>query len=194
MFDFGAGELAVIGVVALVVIGPKELPGLLRTVGQAVGKMRRMASDFQGQFQEALREAELQDVQKVVQDIKSDVSASLDPVIPSITQSIDAPRAGSMTPAPPPMMAPPTPFELPESEVIAEAEAPAPFELTEDEPAPAPKKRTRKAKSIELEAGSAETTADNAPASDEPDAAPETAKPARKRTKKAAPAGEQEDA
>jgi len=61
MFDIGWGELLLIGVVALIVIGPKELPGALRTLGQWMGKLRRMASEFQGQFQEAMREAELAD-------------------------------------------------------------------------------------------------------------------------------------
>jgi sec-independent protein translocase protein TatB len=66
MFDIGWGELVVIGIVALVVIGPKELPTVLRTVGQWMGKMRRMASEFQGQFQEAMREAELADLKKQI--------------------------------------------------------------------------------------------------------------------------------
>ena len=51
MFDISWGELLVIGMVALIVIGPKELPGVLRTIGQWMGKIRRMASEFQGQFQ-----------------------------------------------------------------------------------------------------------------------------------------------
>jgi sec-independent protein translocase protein TatB len=80
MFDFGAGELIVIGVVALVAIGPKELPGLLRTIGQAVGKMRRMAGEFQGQFNEAMREADMADAQKLITDIKTDISGiSIEP-------------------------------------------------------------------------------------------------------------------
>src|SRR5229473_659961 len=53
MFDIGGGELIVIAVVALIAIGPKELPGVLRMVGQWMGKARKMASEFQGQFQEA---------------------------------------------------------------------------------------------------------------------------------------------
>lgn len=69
MFDIGGGELVLIGVVALVVIGPKELPGVLRTVGQTVTKLRRMAGEFQSQFQEALREAEMDDVGKTVSDL-----------------------------------------------------------------------------------------------------------------------------
>ena len=69
MFDIGWGELLVIGIVALVVIGPKELPGVLRTLGQGMSKIRRMASEFQGQFQEAMREAEMQDIKKSVDEI-----------------------------------------------------------------------------------------------------------------------------
>jgi sec-independent protein translocase protein TatB len=69
MFDIGWSELVVIGVVALIAIGPKELPGVLRTVGQYMGKIRRMAAEFQGQFQEAMREAEMADLKKQVDDI-----------------------------------------------------------------------------------------------------------------------------
>ncbi|QTL02641.1 twin-arginine translocase subunit TatB [Aquabacter sp. L1I39] len=69
MFDIGWSELMLIGVVALIVIGPKELPSVLRTVGRTVTKVRRMAGEFQGQFQDALREAELSDVRKEIGDI-----------------------------------------------------------------------------------------------------------------------------
>jgi sec-independent protein translocase protein TatB len=77
MFDIGWGELVVIGVVALIVIGPKELPTVLRTLGQAMGKVRRMANEFQGQFQEALREAELHDLKKHADDLTSGLSESM---------------------------------------------------------------------------------------------------------------------
>ena len=70
MFDIGWGELVVIGIVALIAIGPKELPTVLRTLGQYMGKVRRMASEFQGQFQEAMREAEMADLKKQAEDIK----------------------------------------------------------------------------------------------------------------------------
>jgi sec-independent protein translocase protein TatB len=56
-------------VVALIAIGPKELPGVLRTVGQYMGKVRRMASEFQSQFQDAMREAEMADVKKSVDEM-----------------------------------------------------------------------------------------------------------------------------
>jgi len=66
MFDFDAGKLILIGIVALIVIGPKDLPRVLRELGRAVAKMRRMASEFQGQFMEAVREADLADVKDKV--------------------------------------------------------------------------------------------------------------------------------
>ena len=82
MFDIGWGELLVIGMVALVAIGPKELPGVLRTVGQWTGKLRRMAAEFQNQFHEAMREAELADLKKQVDEVTSEVRSygSFDPV------------------------------------------------------------------------------------------------------------------
>jgi sec-independent protein translocase protein TatB len=76
MFDVAWSELMVIGAVALVVIGPKDLPKALRTVGEAVGKVRRMASEFQGQFNDAMREAELHDLKKSVEDIGGSVEAA----------------------------------------------------------------------------------------------------------------------
>ena len=69
MFDISWGELILIGMVALIVIGPKELPTVLRTMGQWMTKVRRMASEFQGQFQEAMREAEFADLKKQVDAI-----------------------------------------------------------------------------------------------------------------------------
>jgi sec-independent protein translocase protein TatB len=74
MFDIGWSEFAVIAVVALIAIGPKELPGVLRMVGQWVGKARKMASEFQGQFQEAMREAEMADLKKSFDEVKEAAS------------------------------------------------------------------------------------------------------------------------
>ena len=82
MFDIGWGELLLIGIVALIVIGPKELPGALRSLGQWVTKIRRMAGEFQNQFQEAMREAELADLKKEVDDMTTHASqmAHFDPL------------------------------------------------------------------------------------------------------------------
>src|SRR5436190_21299925 len=70
MFDIGWSELVVIAVVALVAIGPKELPGVLRTVGQWMGKARKLAGEFQGQFREAMREAEMAELKKSFDEVK----------------------------------------------------------------------------------------------------------------------------
>ena len=64
MFDFDVGKLMVVAIVALAVIPPKDLPRVMRTVGQIVGKMRRMAAEFQGQFMDAMREADFDSVRR----------------------------------------------------------------------------------------------------------------------------------
>jgi sec-independent protein translocase protein TatB len=78
MFDFSWGELVVIGAVALIVIGPKELPTVLRTLGQWMTKVRRMASEFQGQFQEAMREAEMADLKREIDTATSGFGSHFD--------------------------------------------------------------------------------------------------------------------
>src|ERR1700692_2141986 len=74
MFDIGWSEFVVIAVVALIAIGPKELPGVLRMVGQWMAKARKMATEFQGQFQEAMREAEMADLKKSFDEVKEAAS------------------------------------------------------------------------------------------------------------------------
>jgi sec-independent protein translocase protein TatB len=74
MFDISWSEFAIIAVVALIAIGPKELPGVLRTVGQWMGKARKMAAEFQSQFQEAMREAEMADLKKSFDEVKEAAS------------------------------------------------------------------------------------------------------------------------
>lgn len=70
MFDIGWTEMLVIAVVMIVVVGPKDLPKMLRTFGQTTKKLRGMAGDFQKQFNEALKEAELDDVKKSVDALR----------------------------------------------------------------------------------------------------------------------------
>jgi sec-independent protein translocase protein TatB len=117
MFDIGWSELLVIGIVALIAIGPKELPGVLRAVGQWMGKIRRMASEFQGQFQEAMREAEMADIKKSVDEM-TDVAkgfSDFDPLA-SVKKEVDSftadplattPSAGASPEAPAPSVAAP---------------------------------------------------------------------------------------
>jgi sec-independent protein translocase protein TatB len=117
MFEIGWGELLIIGIVALIAIGPKELPGVLRTLGQWMSKLRRMASEFQSQFHEAMREAELADLKKQVDDMTSQAQsyANFDPVgevrreLESTQQQIESamaekPMAETANPANPPVV------------------------------------------------------------------------------------------
>ena len=76
MLDMSWGEVMLIGGVALIVIGPKDLPKALRTLGQVTTKVRRMAGEFQLQFNEAIREAELDEVRRDVEGVKRTVDAA----------------------------------------------------------------------------------------------------------------------
>jgi sec-independent protein translocase protein TatB len=108
MFDIGWSELLVIAVVAIIVVGPKDLPRLMRTFGHYAGKLRRAASEFQRQFEDAMREAELEEVRKAMQSVR-DAAPSLDlgapihqPVmLPKSTPDSGpaAPAAAALTPA-----------------------------------------------------------------------------------------------
>ena len=167
MFDIGWSELVVIAVVALIAIGPKELPGVLRMVGQWMGKARKMASEFQGQFQEAMREAEMADLKKSFDEVKEaatgfasgNVMTSLQKDVTDALNidGVDKPAASAEatatavdTPAIDPPVTPTTPatskIDAPESpipETFTEADAHAlasqPLAITEEiQPQPAP--------------------------------------------------------
>jgi sec-independent protein translocase protein TatB len=166
MFDISWSEFAIIAVVALIAIGPKELPGVLRIIGQWMGKARKMASEFQGQFNEAMREAEMADLKKSFDDIKDaatgftsnnimtslqkDVGDALNigdidkPAIsatetPAISAT-ETPVSATETPAIEPPVTPTTP-EMPIPETFTEADAHAlanePLAITREIP-PAP--------------------------------------------------------
>jgi sec-independent protein translocase protein TatB len=80
MFDIGWTEMLVIAVVMIVVVGPKDLPRMLRTFGKTTAKLRTMAGDFQKQFNDALKEAELDDVKKSVDSLRNlDIKKQLNP-------------------------------------------------------------------------------------------------------------------
>ena len=136
MFDIGWSELVVIAVVALIAIGPKELPGVLRMVGQWMGKARKMAAEFQGQFQEAMREAEMADLKKSFDEVKeaatgftsNNVMTSLERDVGKALDidGIDKPAASATEPpATSNLDAPVTPTtpEMPIPETFVEADA-----------------------------------------------------------------------
>jgi sec-independent protein translocase protein TatB len=152
MFDIGWSELVLIAVVALIAIGPKELPGVLRMVGQWMGKARKMAAEFQGQFQEAMREAEMADLKKSFDEVKeaatgftgNNLMTSLQKDVTDALRIDDASKAAetsSVAAVEPP--ATPTTPEAPVPETFVEAETHAvvhdePLAITREvEPAPA---------------------------------------------------------
>lgn len=80
MFELGWSEMAVVAFLALIVVGPKDLPRLLRTIGQYVRRMRSMAADFQHTFEDMAHELDLEDARKAYRDVKSfNVEKHLDP-------------------------------------------------------------------------------------------------------------------
>jgi sec-independent protein translocase protein TatB len=99
MFDFDPGKILVFGIVALAVIPAKDLPRVLRTVGKYVGQMRRMAADFQGQFMDAMKEADLESVKKEIEAINAEASkidTSFDPAAlmrDNMTKAVEGPAA-----------------------------------------------------------------------------------------------------
>src|ERR1700722_463292 len=108
MFEIRWGGGVLIGGGALVFIGQKELPGVLRTVGQWTGKIRRMASEFQDQFRDAIREAEVADLKKDIDEATSKPTAGLDPFA-GIKESPGG-KPSEPTASPPPAAdAPPAP-------------------------------------------------------------------------------------
>jgi sec-independent protein translocase protein TatB len=131
MLDFSWSELILIGIVALVAIGPKELPGVLRTVGQWMGKARKMAAEFQSQFQEAMREAEMADLKKGFDDVREAASGfSTGNLISSLEKdvsnslridNVDKPAEAPSAPAIEPPVTPTVP-EAPTPQTSVEAE------------------------------------------------------------------------
>ena len=130
MLELDWGKLVIIGIVALIAIGPKELPTVLRTLGQWMGKVKRMANEFQGQFQEALREAELADIKKQADDLHSTVTdfANIDPLADAQTAASHV-AEGAGEPASAETMTPLPAVEVPP--------APEPLAVTEKDLAPA---------------------------------------------------------
>ncbi len=153
MFDIAWSEMVVIGAVALVVIGPKDLPKALRACGEFVGKVKRMAAEFQGQFNDAMREAEIHELKKQVEDVGGTVQSAtkvdFNPIqtirdeIKDIRTSATGATAGAtvaaaseatVTPAPPvadPVIPPP---DMPPPVNLSEFAPPAAAEIPVEKP------------------------------------------------------------
>jgi len=127
MFDLAWSHILLIGVVALLVIGPKDLPRVLRTVGMWVGRARAVAREFQGSLDQMIREAELEEVRKQVErattiDVERTIEKTLDPG-GELKQTFTEPPVPTDAAPPPP---------------AAEAALPAPAAPAEGAPPPAP--------------------------------------------------------
>ena len=172
--DIGGTELLVIAAVALIVVGPKDLPVLLRKLGQFIGKMRGMASEFRASFDEMARQSELDELRREVQAMRAGQYAApaqqaadaashahVDQAFADIDASLSSgavrmhPYAGGEihNPAPEPSILPPTP--APTVEIVEPKPKRAPRKKAEPalvEPAKAPRKRAPAKKDITVEA------------------------------------------
>jgi sec-independent protein translocase protein TatB len=165
--DIGGSELLVLAIVALIVVGPKDLPVLLRKIGQFIGKMRGMASEFRASFDEMARQSELDELRKEVQAMRSGqylqpfkdaAEAARDVGLNDTFAEIDASlNSGAVQPYPPaaapeaPALEAPAPKPRPRAKAKAAPE-PAPEPAIEIKPAKASARRASASKADEISA------------------------------------------
>jgi sec-independent protein translocase protein TatB len=129
MFDFSSGELLLIALAVLIFIKPKDLPAVLRAVGQWTGKIRRMAGEFQDQFREAMREAEMADIKKDIDEATGKIGSGITDPFKDLNDSVAWKPAETTASAPPAADAPPAPpaeaIAAPETASAAPAETAA---------------------------------------------------------------------
>jgi sec-independent protein translocase protein TatB len=118
MFDLTSSKLLILAVVALIVVGPKDLPILLRTIGKYLSFLRQHANEFRAQLDEALRESELEEVKKEFDRMGQEVRATMD----AGTRALDAPVMTGKPVTPDDAVAKSEPATAPET--APEAEAP----------------------------------------------------------------------
>lgn len=152
MLDVGWTEMLVIAIVMIVVVGPKDLPKMLRSFGRTTAKMRSMAGDFRKQFDDALREAELDDVKSSIDQIRGmnpagDIRKALNPMEKAAAE-VRAGLEAALKPTPKPTPSPVThaaeplkagPAPIPGTQaapVAADPAPPAPAPAAVDSPAP----------------------------------------------------------
>jgi sec-independent protein translocase protein TatB len=155
MFDITSSKLFLLAIVALLVIGPKDFPVLLRTIGKYMGIIRGHAREFRAQFDEAMRESELTQLKQDMEKMARETEASLNATGQSVERTLDEARRGvestvdgSVTPplapasGPPPAVDQPAPADPSPRTAEAPAEpppaaAPEPAEATAGVAAPA---------------------------------------------------------
>jgi sec-independent protein translocase protein TatB len=143
MFDVGYSELLVIAIVLIVVVGPKDLPKMLRAFGQAMTRFRKVSGDFRRQFDEALKEAELDEVKNTLNSVRNlDPRKQLRDALNPLTSAVnDVKRDMSAAIAQPAQI-------IPKVSEMAPMPAPAPAA----EPAKAKKVRAKPVKAEQIAA------------------------------------------
>ncbi len=138
--DIGGTELLVIAAVALIVVGPKDLPALLRKLGQFVGRMRGMASEFRASFDEMARQSELDELRREVQAMRSgqfnNPTPAADPHVDQVFADIDASLSSGAT-----QMHPYAGAEIHNPALSADNSVPAPAAQIVEKPKRAPRKK-----------------------------------------------------
>lgn len=205
MLDIGWTELVVIAIVLIVVVGPKDLPPMLRAFGRMTAKMRGMASDFRQQFDEALREADLDEVRKTISDaqslnpanalrdainplrqmgndIKADLQKAATPDQPATPSSVDPVTAVE------PAVAPAAVETKPADAVAAAAIGSANRQIERAEVASVPAEKPKRAVKAQTDAAPAVKKAAPKPTTAAPKAATAASKPATAKSAAKAPA------
>ena len=90
MFDITSSKLLILAIVALLVVGPKDLPLLLRTIGKYMGVIRRHAAEFRAQFDEAVRETELEQLKQDLESVGQEMKSTIDEGVASIDRGIES--------------------------------------------------------------------------------------------------------
>lgn len=189
--DIGGTELLVIAAVALIVVGPKDLPALLRKLGQFVGRMRGMASEFRASFDEMARQSELDELRREVQAMRagqfsSPAQTAADPQVDQVFADIDASLSSGAT-----QMHPYAGAEIHNPALTTDNAVPAPAAQIVDKPKRAPRKKAvavaeaAPAKAPRKRAPAARKTASKATNQDIAASAPKAARAPRKRATKA---------
>jgi len=177
----GGFEILVIGLVALLVVGPKDLPMLMRRVGQFVGKARGMANEFRASFDEMARQSELDDLRKEVEALRSGqgmyaLGADADEAFKDIRKELEAPLEAPAIPEPVEQ----APAQIEVTGVDEWPDSATPVVAPEPAPKPATKPRAKKA---DVAAGAAASKVKSRKATPKSDAPPSSPKPAAARAR-----------